>query len=318
MSKKKKNKKKNKKKKNKKKNKKNNSYNTKELLETIQQLKDERDELNQVLKLFARTSHSNTKQCDSSNDNGEVAITKENMEKFSHLNEEERHDLVNDKVTQDKYNQGLSFFGRLKNRFSNTYEDNTSRIMALTDGIFGMVMTLLAFSIKLPDVPLRTVADFTVFLQQLLPSIGMVLISFIIASSFWLFHHEFIKVNRVNAPFLWLNLGFLATISFIPFSTSVIANYGMFALGDVVFGINIAASIIMFLMMFEYAANKGFIPNVKKSHKFYIFNTFYIMMLFTVLISVLEFLVSPNFIYLFFLVPVIFTLRDIRYEDSAD
>ncbi|RAP45403.1 TMEM175 family protein [uncultured Methanosphaera sp.] len=318
MSKKKKNKKKNKKKKNKKKNKKNNTYNTSELLEIIQQLTDERDELNQVLRSFARTSQSNTKQRDSYHDNRD-AITKKNLEKFSQLNEEQKHNLGHDKVTHyNNHNQESSFLGRLRDRFSNTYEDNTGRTMALTDGIFGMVMTLLAFSIKLPDVPLRTVADFTIFLQQLLPSIGMVLISFIIASSFWLFHHEFIKVNKVNAPFLWLNLGFLATISFIPFSTSVIANYGAFALGDVVFGINIAASIIMFLLMFEYAANKGFIPDVNKGHKFYIFNTFYIMMLFTVLISVLEFLVSPNFIYLFFLVPVIFTLRDIRYEDNTD
>ena len=67
--------------------------------------------------------------------------------------------------------------------------------------------------------------------------------------------------------------------------------------------------------MFRYASNRGFLENKPSdSEKKYIYNTFYIIMGLTILINLLDFNISNNFIYLYFLVPVISTLRDINFK----
>lgn len=43
-----------------------------------------------------------------------------------------------------------------------------SRMMALTDGIFGMVMTLLIFSIEVPDINFANYIAFNTFLETLI------------------------------------------------------------------------------------------------------------------------------------------------------
>ncbi len=189
------------------------------------------------------------------------------------------------------------------------------RILGLTDGIFGMVMTLLVFGIALPEIVISSSADFASFLQSITPTIGITLVSFILVSSFWLYHHEFMKITNLNIPYLWLSIFYLASISFIPFSTSVVGNYSQFFLANVVLGINILLTIIFFLLMFRYASNRGFLENKPSdSEKKYIYNTFYIIMGLTILINLLDFNISNNFIYLYFLVPVISTLRDIKFK----
>ena len=123
------------------------------------------------------------------------------------------------------------------------------------------------------------------------------------------------KITNLNIPYLWLSIFYLASISFIPFSTSVVGNYSQFFLANVVLGINILLTIIFFLLMFRYASNRGFLENKPSdSEKKYIYNTFYIIMGLTILINLLDFNISNNFIYLYFLVPVISTLRDINFK----
>lgn len=176
-------------------------------------------------------------------------------------------------------------------------------------------MTLLVFSIALPELNLLTSADFLIFINSLNPTIGITLISFILVSSFWLYHHEFMKITNLNIPYIWLHIFYLASISFIPFSTSVIGSYSQFFLANVILGLNILLTIILFLLMYWYASKRGFLEYVpSKNEKKYIYNTFYIIMALTVIINLLDYNVSHYFIYLYYLVPIISTIRDIIFK----
>ena len=189
------------------------------------------------------------------------------------------------------------------------------RLMGLTDGIFGMVMTLLVFGIALPEMFITTYSDFISFITTLAPTIGVTIVSFILISSFWIYHHEFIKVKNLNIPYLWLNIFFLICISFIPFSTSLIGNYSHFFLSEAIFGLNIFLTIVSFLLMYYYAYRRKFLepmPSNKELHR--VVHTFYIIMGLTVVVNLLDFNVSSNFIYLFLFVPIISTFRDIRFR----
>lgn len=192
------------------------------------------------------------------------------------------------------------------------------RLLGLTDGIFGMVMTLLVFGMALPEAQLLTEGDFLAFLQSISHGFGVTIVSFILVSTFWVYHHEFIKIDSLNIPYLWINVLYLACISFIPFSTSLIGTYSQFFYAEVLFGINIFLTLILFLIMYMYAYSRNFLENrPSKSETRYLLNTFIIMMVITVIANLLDFNISGHFMYLFLLIPVISTLRDINFRMNS-
>ena len=232
-------------------------------------------------------------------------LKKDIAEKYSH---DPKFDKKVDEVK-------TSFYQRFKESLERDMDIDPGRLLGLTDGIFGMVMTLLVFGMALPEIKILTYGDFIGFIHSIAPTFGVTIVSFILVSSFWVYHHEFIKINNLNMPYLWINILFLASISFIPFSTTIIGTYSHFVLSEVIFGINIFMTLLLFLIMYTYAYRRGFLENKpSKDENRHVFNTLVIIMALTVVVNLLDFNVSNNFIYLFLLVPVISTIRDIRFK----
>ncbi|MFM5881796.1 Uncharacterized membrane protein [Methanobrevibacter gottschalkii] len=231
-------------------------------------------------------------------------------DKYSQIDDE---DIKTEKL--NRINTGLSYYQRFKKALEKNIDIDPGRLMGLTDGIFGMVMTLLVFGIALPELQITYYSTFLSFFSSLAPTIGVTVVSFVLLSSFWIYHHEFIKVNNLNIPYLWLNVFFLICISFVPFTTSLIGHYSHFFLSEVIFGINILLTIISFLLMYHYANSMHFLENApSKKERNYVYQTFGMIMGLTIVVNLLDFHVSSYFIYLFLLVPVISTIRDIRFK----
>ena len=232
------------------------------------------------------------------------------------IEEKYRDADVNKKIKKaNKSNDFLSTYQRFLNAFEFDVDIDPGRLLGLTDGIFGMVMTLLIFGMALPSVNILTEGDFVSFIESIIPNIGITVVSFILIASFWIYHHEFIKVRTLNIPYLWLNVLFLICISFIPFTTSLIGSYSRFFISEEIFGLNIFLTLLFFILMYWYANHRGFVEKkVSNEKKKYTYNTFFIIMGLTMIVNLLDYNVSSNFIYLFFLVPVISTIRDIRFR----
>ena len=210
------------------------------------------------------------------------------------------------------------FFQNFKQSFESSVDIDPGRLLGLTDGIFGMVMTLLVFGLALPEVMLVTDGQFLAFLESIALNFGLTVVAFILVGSFWIYHHEFIKVNSLNMPYLWINIFYLACISFIPFSSSLMGIYSKFLFADMLFGINIFVTIIFFLIMYQYAYSKGFLENnPSKTEKRYVFKTFSYIMILTIAVTILNYNFSEDFMYLFLFVPVISTLRDINFKMNS-
>ena len=209
----------------------------------------------------------------------------------------------------------LSFYERFKRALERNINIDPGRLLGLTDGIFGMVMTLLVFGIAIPELQITNYSDFVTFISTLTPTIGVTIVSFVLISSFWIYHHEFIKVKYLNIPYLWLNIFFLICISFIPFSTSLIGHYSHFFLSEAFFGLNIFLTIVIFLLMYLYADKRNFLESKpSKEEKNHVIFTFVILMALTICVNLLDFNISGKFIYLFLLAPVISTIRDIQFR----
>lgn len=223
--------------------------------------------------------------------------------------------LVNSKGEGVRYEDSNNFIDRIRSAFDRDVSIDPGRLLGLSDGIFGMVMTLLVFGIAIPELSVYSYDNFISTFLSLLPTIGITIVSFVIISSFWIYHHEYVKIKNLNILYLWLNIMFLICISFIPFSTSLIGNYAEFFASEVVFGFNILFAIISFLLMYLYATKKDFLEvKPTKQEKNHVLITVGSIMGLTIIVNLLDFNISSNFIYLFLLIPVVSTILDIWYN----
>ena len=96
------------------------------------------------------------------------------------------------------------------------------RILALSDGVFAIAMTLLILEIALPATR-RAEEDLPKALLALWPRYLAYVLSFVVIGRFWVVHHQaFRLIARYDAVLMWLNLLLLMFVSFLPFPTAVV------------------------------------------------------------------------------------------------
>jgi uncharacterized membrane protein len=101
------------------------------------------------------------------------------------------------------------------------------RIETLTDGIFGIAMTLLVLDIRVPMLPKEIT---TVGLEQrvfnLWPKFLVYVLSFVILAIFWVSHSiQFHYIRRANRTLFYINILILMLVAFIPFSTHLLSEH---------------------------------------------------------------------------------------------
>jgi uncharacterized membrane protein len=103
-----------------------------------------------------------------------------------------------------------------------------NRIEALTDGIYAVAMTLLVIDLKVPDRHLVHGSDeLAKALTELVPKAGAWVLSFFVLAMFWLGHHRlFQQLRVVDKTLLWRNIQQLLLVSLLPFSASLVGEWG--------------------------------------------------------------------------------------------
>ena len=132
------------------------------------------------------------------------------------------------------------------------------RLAALTDGVFAMVMTLLVLGISVPEVAHPSLqAELPRRLLELWPKLYSYVLSFLVLGIIWTLHHRsFHAIKRSDNALVWLNIVFLMFVALIPFSTSLLGNYGTEQLSIVIYAINIMLVLGMRLIIWTYATGK--------------------------------------------------------------
>jgi uncharacterized membrane protein len=102
------------------------------------------------------------------------------------------------------------------------------RLLALSDGVFGVAITLLVIDLHLPPLPAG--GDDTVLLQALLamgPKLLLFAFTFLVVGMSWLGHHrKFSYIHQVDGRLLWINLLYLMALCLVPFASSVLGEHG--------------------------------------------------------------------------------------------
>ena len=98
-----------------------------------------------------------------------------------------------------------------------------SRVLAFSDGMFAIAMTLLVIGIEVPDLAdADSVADLADALGDSSDSITSFVISFAVIGRYWLAHHNlFSLLGAFDRGLIGLNLVYLGLIAFLPFPTAL-------------------------------------------------------------------------------------------------
>ena len=147
---------------------------------------------------------------------------------------------------------------------------NKSRLEALSDGVFAIVMTLLVIEIKVPEINhtsldkidtnelIRALAGYTpIFISYFL--------TFAIISVLWLSHHFLLHqyAKNIDRYIIQLNALFLCFVSLIPFSSHFLGVYFDQPLALAIFGTNMLVSYTMIYIMQQYILRATHIENAQ-------------------------------------------------------
>ena len=136
-----------------------------------------------------------------------------------------------------------------------TFEIAKSRIEALSDGIFAIVMTLLILEIRVPNLPPNSPnVEVAPALFALWPKFASYLVTFVSLGFFWVGHHiMYHAIRRADRTLLWLNICFFMFVSLLPFSTSVLNAFPQAFVAPFFFGANLAIIGWMLFFQWQYA-----------------------------------------------------------------
>ena len=132
---------------------------------------------------------------------------------------------------------------------------NKSRLEALSDGVFAIVMTILVFSIEVPKLTDRTDGQLLSALLNLGPVFLSYFVSFMVLAMFWLSHHFIYSVftKNIDRVLALLNILFLSFVAVVPFSAQLLGTYPGMPIAGVVYGVNLAIISIITLVIINYA-----------------------------------------------------------------
>jgi uncharacterized membrane protein len=133
-----------------------------------------------------------------------------------------------------------------------------SRLETFADGVFAIAATLLIIDVGLPEDVHGSLGE---ALLDIWPQYAAYAVSFVTIGIMWVNHHMICRqLARVDRPFLFLNLGLLGCIAFVPFPTRILAEFVQTDDGRaaaLLYGITLTTTGVFFFAVWIYASRNG-------------------------------------------------------------
>jgi uncharacterized membrane protein len=125
-----------------------------------------------------------------------------------------------------------------------------SRVVAFSDGVFAIAITLLVLALEIP----AGLGDLGEQIRDRGDEFFAYGLSFAVIGSLWIAHHRFFStLARFDGPLMVLNLVYLAFIALIPFSSSVLGSYAGQTAAVITYAVNMVAVSLAFTAQNVYA-----------------------------------------------------------------
>lgn len=137
----------------------------------------------------------------------------------------------------------------------------TNRIETIVDGIFAIAMTLLVLNLAVPEItgPLSETIVWS-SLSTLYPKFSIFVLSFVLLAVFWTIHHKtFYIIKKADRVLLWINLIWLLFIVMVPFSQTLVGEYGSFSISHFIYNLNMLGIAVFITLSWLYAVKRKLI-----------------------------------------------------------
>jgi uncharacterized membrane protein len=143
-----------------------------------------------------------------------------------------------------------------------------NRLLALSDGVIAIALTLLILQVKLPSPDQVANPDSAAELADQLGKDGAQLISygisFYVIAQFWLVHRwVFRLIGEHEEGVEWLNFAFLLTITAMPFTSALLGSFVGNPLAVDIFAANLLVASLATQAIIVTGHRKGLIPAAK-------------------------------------------------------
>ena len=133
------------------------------------------------------------------------------------------------------------------------------RVIAFSDALFAIAMTLLVVSIAVPTLSdAGDVHELADALNDRTSEFVSFFISFAVIGRYWIAHHQFFSLLRViDNRLIVLNLIYLGFVAFLPFPTDLLGTYFSNPLSVTIYAVNVALISGFEVVLFTRAHRAG-------------------------------------------------------------
>jgi uncharacterized membrane protein len=140
------------------------------------------------------------------------------------------------------------------------------RIVAFSDGVFSIAITLLVLNLGIDKGLTEGQIDDALWGQR--DFFFAYAISFAVIGRFWLVHHRFFsEVDAFDGRLIGLNLLYLGFVVLIPFSSELLGEYGGTTTAVVFYSANLAVVVLLGLLMGVDARRRGLTQIDDRTHR---------------------------------------------------
>ena len=140
--------------------------------------------------------------------------------------------------------------------------EGTARIVAFSDGVIAIIITLLIFEVHVPSLTDHSTGAVLKALVGIAPKGASFAISLFTVAIFWVNHHHiFADISHSNWKLLWYNNVLLFWLAIVPFTTAFIGDYPTQPLVVALYALTLCLAALSFSLLGRYAFFKsGLIP----------------------------------------------------------
>jgi uncharacterized membrane protein len=128
--------------------------------------------------------------------------------------------------------------------------EGTGRVEAFSDGVIAIIVTLLIFEVRLPEVADGSNAAMWDAVAAVAPKFLGFTVSFFTVAIFWVNHHHFFSlITHTDWKLLWANNLLLFFLAVVPFTTAVLGDHLDSPVAAFLYALNLALAAASFNLM---------------------------------------------------------------------
>jgi uncharacterized membrane protein len=130
-----------------------------------------------------------------------------------------------------------------------------ARVLALSDGVFAIINTLLVLEIHVPE--LTQGQSLNQALEEVRPSFTAFVIAFLLTGLYWVGHRDlFALIRRTDRGLVWLNILYLLPLCLLPFGAGLLGRYDQEPVALRIYGLLLVLIAVMRVVIWLYATNR--------------------------------------------------------------